>query len=169
MSKNTTTDQAMVPMPHGGAIKAGKTHGARALEEHFKAGKGIDRRTREGKLYDQVKTALLELVEAHQGRACHPLEYIAAEQVAQAYTIQRVLFEYAMGNPDQKRQDGPLPALAERYSSHVNNLGRALDRLARMLGSNKQALESSLAARLAAMAKPADQGEVIEAEVVDHE
>lgn len=166
-----SNQQELVPTGHGGAIKNGTTHGAVLASARFKAGQGLDLRTRQGKLYVEVFAATLALVQDHQGRKANVLESMAVEAVAQAYLIQRLYFNHAVNNSG----DQP-PDLSRRYTSHVNNLGKSMDRLARILGTSPEAIGKSMAERLAAMARPAlpappepDQGEVIDAEVVEVE
>ncbi len=155
--------QEVAPTSHGGALKNTETHGCRKLEARFKAGQELDLRTRHGKLYKEVLAATLSMVHDRLGQEPDALTYMAVEAVAQAYLVQRLHFNHAVNHA----QDD-LPNLGRRYTSHFNNLGKALDRLGRMLGASPEAIGKSMAERLAEMAKPAEP-KPIEAEVVDHD
>lgn len=164
---NQKPTQELAPTDHGGSLKNATTHGARVLETRFRAGQELDLRTHQGKLYKEVLEVTLALVLERQGRDADVLEYMAAEAVAQAYLIQRLYFNHAVNSAGSQPPD-----LGRRYTSHVNNHGKAIDRLARLLDTSPQAIGKSMAERLAAMAQPAKPAlpaptrETIDAEVV---
>jgi hypothetical protein len=151
----TKDHQPTTPQPHGGAL-LGRTHGARAFINSFADGGSPSPDTLPGKLFYTALAELLAFVREYQDREPNLLETIAATDLARCAVVCHLYAAHAFDRYDPSAEE-PLPVLsAPHYSRHINAQGKALQRLAGLLGASTAKVNRAL--DLEALKRPAGKG-----------
>jgi hypothetical protein len=136
-------ERELIPRETGQGALKGPSHGGYTYLQQCKAG-GIRKDTVVGKAHHAIVFTLSAVVKAHTGEDPTPLEMMMIEQCTQAYLLQRLVYSHTI-NTAATGKDAEPPAPPKHYGTWVNQLGKALDRLAQHLETSRAKVEKALA------------------------